>query len=269
MPHGTEPTQHRMVLEVTIPRPGGTFADDLDSGGKGPELVVIPAGRFNMGCTSNDRPCNDDERPQHEVSLRSFALSKHEVTFAQWDKCVAAGGCRRNQPSDEGWGRGSRPAINVSWHDAQQYAAWLSTETGKGYRLPSESEWEYAARGQSTTKYSWANRVSRNLANCDGCGSRWDGDQTAPVGSFAANGFGLHDMHGNVWEWVQDCWNGSYRGAPVGGSAWVQGDCARRVLRGGSWDMGPRFLRTVTRGRITPGSRLNTVGVRVVRTLTP
>ena len=130
--------------------------------------------------------------------------------------------------------------INVSWEDAQSYVTWLSRETGESYRLPSESEWEYAARAGTATKYSWGNEIGVNRANCDGCGSRWDNQRTAPVGSFAPNGFGLYDMHGNVWEWVEDCWNGSYAGAPSDGGAWRSGDCAKRVLRGGSWGGNPR-----------------------------
>ena len=133
------------------------------------------------------------------------------------------------------WGRGNRPAIDVSWHEAQAYVAWLSEKTGKRCRLLSESEWEYAARAGAATRYSWGDGIGRNRANCSGCGSRWDDRQTAPVGSFAANGFGLHDMHGNVWEWVADCWNGSYAGAPSDGSARESGNCSRRVLRGGAW----------------------------------
>ena len=169
---------------------------------------------------------------------QSFALSKFEVTFAQWDACVVDGGCNGYRPDDLGWERGSRPVIQVSWEDAQTYVSWLSRSTGENYRLPSESEWEYAARAGSTTQYNWGNDIGRNRANCDGCGSQWN-QRTAPVGSFAANAFGLHDMHGNVYEWVQDCWNLSYAGAPTDGRAWVHGDCEIRVVRGGSWSQQP------------------------------
>ena len=160
--------------------------------------------------------------------------------------------------------------MNVNWHRVQTYAMWLSEKTEEAYRLLSEAEWEYVARaGRGTRKYNWGNEVGRNRANCDGCGSRWDGKQTAPVGSFAANGFGLHDVHGNVWEWVQDCWNDSYAGAPADGSAWEQGDCNIRVLRGGSWDYNPWSLRSADRYWITTGSRYSLVGFRVARRLTP
>ena len=196
--------------------PGTVFRDCATC----PELVVVPAGRFRMGCVSG-RDCEDDEQPVHEVELASFALGVYEVTFEDYDRFVQATGHRR--PGDRGWGRGGRPVIDVSWEDAAAYVAWLSRETGESYRLPSESEWEYAARAGTTTRYSWGQDIGRNLANCRDCGSRWDGDQTAPAGSFAANGWGLHDMHGNVWEWVADCWHENYARAPRDGTAWTSG----------------------------------------------
>ena len=267
--HGTEPTRREVTLERGIPPPGGTFAENLRSGGRGPEMVVISAGRFRMGCLSNDSACYPDEKPVREVRIpRAFALSVHEVTFAQWKACAAAGGCGGYRPSDAGWGRGDRPVINVSWEDVQSYVSWLSGETGEDYRLPSESEWEYAARAGATTKYSWGNRIGGNRANCDGCGSQWDEKQTALVGSFGPNGFGLRDMHGNVWEWVEDCWNESYEGAPSDGSAWTSSVCVRRVLRGGSWDRDPRNLRAAYRYWDSTGSRDVDLGFRVARTLT-
>ena len=198
-----------------------------------PEMVVIPAGRFRMGCVSG-RDCFDDEQPVHEVSVGSFAMSKYEVTFEEFDRYTAATG--RARAGDEGWGRGGRPVVNMLWEEAQAYVSWLSSETGELYRLPSESEWEYAARAGTETAYSWGNEIGRNRANCDGCGSRWDDEQTAPVGSFGANAWGLHDMAGNVWEWVEDCWHENYARAPSDGTAWTSGgNCGRRVLRGGSW----------------------------------
>ena len=200
-----------------------------------PEMVVIPGGSFRMGCVSG-RDCEDDEHPVHEVRVESFELGKYEVTFEEYDRFTAATG--RDRADDEGWGRGRRPVINVSWEDAEAYTKWLSGQTGERYRLPSEAEWEYAARAGSVTKYSWGNEIGSNRANCRACGSQWDKKQTAPVGSFSPNGWGLHDLHGNVWEWVQDCWNGSYQGAPTNGSAWESGDCSLRGLRGGSWGSG-------------------------------
>ena len=231
-----------------------------------PEMVVIPGGSFRMGCVS-DRDCQGDEMPVHEVRIASFELSKHEVTFEEYDRFVAATG--RRSPEDVGWGRERRPVINVSWEDAVAYTEWLSSQTGERYRLPTEAEWEYAARAGSTTKYSWGNEIGRNRANCDVCGSQWDGEKTAPVGSFSPNPFGLHDMHGNLWEWVQDCWNDSYEGAPTDGSAWTSGDCETRVLRGGSWDSGPVYLRAANRDGDSTGVRSNFIGFRVARTLTP
>ena len=160
--------------------------------------------------------------------------------------------------------------INVSWEDATAYAEWQSAETGERYRLPSEAEWEYAARAGTTTAYSWGAEIGQNRANCNGCGSRWDDEQTAPAGSFAANAWGLHDMHGNVTEWVEDCWHDSYARAPADGSAWTRGgDCGRRVLRGGSWGNDPRILRSADRDWFVVGFGIATVGFRLARTLTP
>ena len=175
----------------------------------------------------------------------------------------------RSGRTDESWGRGRRPVINVSWEDAVAYTAWLSEATGERYRLPSEAEWEYAARAGSVTKYSWGNEVGHNRANCYRCGSQWDREMTAPVGSFRPNVWGLHDMHGNVWEWVQDCWNGNYQGAPTDGAAWESGDCSQRVLRGGSWDYNPRYLRSANRTNDLTMYRNFTVGFRVARMVTP
>ena len=231
-----------------------------------PEMVVIPAGRFWMGCVSG-RDCDDSEQPVHEVRVESFELGKYEVTFEEYDRFTAATG--RERANDRGWGRGRRPVINVSWTDAVAYTRWLSEQTGERYRLPTAAEWEYAARAGAVTKYSWGNEIGSNLANCNGCGSQWDKEQTAPVGSFGPNRWGLHDLHGNVWEWVQDCWNESYQGAPTNGSAWESGDCSQRVLRGGSWDFNPRYLRSAYRVGYTAASRYLNSGFRVARTITP
>ena len=212
-------------------RVGGKFRDCSEC----PEMVV-PSGSFMMGSPNSEKGRDDDEGPRHRVSIDyRLAVGVYEVTFAEWDACVSAGGCGGYRPDDRGWGRGNRPVINVRWEDAQSYVRWLSNKTGKSYRLLSESEWEYVARAGSVTAYSWGNEIGHNRANCDGCGSRWDNEKTAPVGAFSANAWGLHDVHGNVWEWVEDCWNDSYTGAPADGSAWESGDCSRRVLRGGSW----------------------------------
>ena len=230
-----------------------------------PEMVVIPAGRFRMGCVSG-RDCRDNEQPVHEVRVEAFELSKYEVTFEEYDRFTDATG--REWADDEGWGRGRRPVINVSWEDAVAYTKWLSGQTGERYRLPSEAEWEDAARSGTKKKYSWGNEIGRNRANCDGCGSRWDDRQTAPAGSFGPNGWGLHDLHGNVCERVQDCWNWSYQGAPTNGSAWESGDCSLRVVRGGSWFDDPRSLRSAYRSFESTSFRF-LIGFRVARTITP
>ena len=236
---------------------------------KRPDMVVITAGAFRMGCLSNDDDCDGDELPVREVTIQSFSLSKHEVTFDEWDACVAAGGCGGYRPDDEGWGRGERPVVNVSWEDAQSYVSWLSEVMGYAYRLPTESEWEYAARAGTETKHSWGNGIGNNRANCNGCGSQWDDEMTAPVGSFGANAFGLHDMHGNVREWVEDCWHDGYEGAPSDGSAWLSGECVYRVLRSGAWALIPSASRSAARWRFTSRQHFSYIGFRVARTLTP
>ena len=247
-------------------RPGTVFRDCPEC----PEMIVVPGGSFIMG----DRPAGKifglDEVPRHRVEFsRPFAAGRYEVTFAEWDACVAAGGCGGHRPADEGWGRGNRPVINVSWTDARSYAAWLSGRTGKAYRLLSEAEWEYAARAGSSTTYSWGDRPGRNRANCRDCGSRWDDRRTAPAGSFAANAFGLHDMHGNVWEWVADCRRKNYEGAPADGRVRENGDCGRRMARGGSWRVPRELLRVAFRDAGDFAMRDLSVGFRVARTLAP
>ena len=207
------------------------------------EMLAIPAGSFRMGDLSGEG--DDDEKPVHSVTIPAFKLGKYEVTFAQWDACVADGGCFGDPPSDWGWGRGNRPVIMVTWKQVQSFIKWLNGKTGGNYRLPTEAEWEYAARAGTTTKYSWGDDIGSNRANCDGCGSRWDDDRTAPVGSFPANAWGLYDMHGNVAEWVQDRMVRNYRGAPTDGSAWI-GDSGD-VIRGGAWNDVPRDLRSAAR----------------------
>ena len=191
---------------------------------------------------------DDYERPMRRVRIDyRFAVGVYEVTFDEWYACIDTGGCGSYVPDDEGWGRGNRPVVNVSWDDAQSYVSWLSSRTGKTYRLLSEAEWEYVARAGTETAYSWGDNIGVNRANCDGCGSQWDNEKTAPVGSFAANAWGVHDMHGNVMEWVEDCYNDSYVGAPADGSAWTSEDCSDRVLRGGSWYFLMETLRSADR----------------------
>ena len=249
---------------------GEVFRDALKDGGEGPAMVVLPTGRFRMGSPSGETGRDRDEGPVRMVDIsQRIAMGRYEVTFADYDRFVAATSGRR--PNDRGWGRGSRPVIRVSQEDAKAYATWLSAQTGKTYRLPSEAEWEYAARAGTTTTYSWGNEIGVNRANCDGCGSEWDNTQTAPVGRFAANAFGLFDMHGNVYEWVEDCYVDSYAGAPIDGSARSSGcgSDVRAVVRGGSWYTVPRFLRCALRDWSPPSYRFADFGFRLVQDLNP
>jgi formylglycine-generating enzyme required for sulfatase activity len=243
--------------------------DSLKECDKCPEMIVVPAGSFTMGSPESEPLRDPRENPQHSVTIATpFAVGRFAVTFDEWDACVADGGCNGYKPNDLG-GRGQRPVINVSWDDANAYVAWLSRKTGKSYRLLSEAEFEYAARAGKQTAYPWGNDIGKGNANCNGCGSQWDGKLTAPVGSLAANGFGLYDMVGNVWEWVEDCNHPNYEGAPTDGSAWTSGDCRLRVLRGGSWSNPPRYLRAASGLRYHTDLRANTFGFRVGRTLSP
>ncbi|MDP6953022.1 MAG: SUMF1/EgtB/PvdO family nonheme iron enzyme [Alphaproteobacteria bacterium] len=251
------------VQEPPSYHPGESFRDCPTC----PEVVVVPAGSFQMGSPSGEEGRYSDEEPMHRVSVeQAFAVGKYEVTFSQWDACVSAGGCS-HRPADEGWGRGTRPVINVSWDDAQEYVRWLNRETGHEYRLLSEAEWEYAARAGTQTARYWGSGIKHNNANCDGCGSRWDKQQTAPVGSFSPNGFGLHDMLGNVWEWTQDCWHDNYSGAPSRAAAWSGSSGCQRVIRGGSWDSTPWHLRAAVRDWGGTEGSANNVGFRVSRAL--
>ena len=238
-----------------------------------PEMVVVPAGEFMMGSPPTEKRAMPDEVPQHRVTIaRPFAVSKYDVTFNDWDACVSVGGCaREGRAGDVDWGRDTRPVIYVSWDDAQQYVAWLSQMTGKLYRLLSDAEFEYAARAGTQTAYPWGDDIGENNANCVDCGSQWTGSagtwQTAPVGSFAANRFGLYDMVGNVWKWVEDCYHPNYDGAPTDGSTWTGGDCTARVIRGGSWGEGAEHIRPAFRDRTSTNDRNYTMGFRVGRTL--
>ena len=263
-----------------------------------PEMVRIPAGKFAMGSPRWERGRFDSEGPQHEVGVRGFALSKYEITDAQFLTFLRETGY---QPAlcDNilrlGWrspGGGvafppvdseasQSPATCLNWYDAQAYIAWLNAKlraqnpealsAGGPYRLPTEAEWEYAARAGTTTSRWWGDLIGSGNANCNGCGSRWDGLLIAPVGSFGPNGFGLYDMLGNVWQWTDDCWNESYVGAPGDGRAWKHGDCTRRVLRGGSWSNVPEFLRSAARIKADAAGRdfdySNYAGFRVARSL--
>ena len=239
-------------------QPGRRFKDCAAC----PEMVIVPTGSFMMGSSSSEKGRDSDEGPQHRVRIaQPFAVGVYEVTFAEWDACVSVGGCNGYGPADRGWGRGQRPVIYVSWNDAQAYVKWLSNKTGKRYRLLSEAEWEYVARARTETPFHFGMTISKNQANYN----RNYGAQTMEAGSFPSNGYGLYDVHGNVDEWVQDCWNDSYSGAPTDGSAWTSGDCSGRVLRGGSWDSEHRNLHSADRDWGPANYRSIRTGFRVAR----
>jgi len=244
-----------------------------------PVMVVIPAGSFQIG--SNTRI---SETPQTPVSIpEPFALGKFEVTFEEWGACVADGGCANKSPSDHGWGKGKRPVIYVTWEHAGNYIVWLNSKVkGSPYRLPSEAEWEYAARGDPTgvkrSEYGWGNSIDCKNSHYNGgknsdCYFKFNGAfrGTRPVGSYPANNFGLFDMHGNVWEWVEDCWHSNYATLPTltktQGAPWVSENCIFRVIRGGSWMNEADRLRSSNRSRLGAVNRDFNFGFRVARSL--
>lgn len=236
---------------VPLPTPvAATFTDCEDC----PEMKRLAGGSFMMGSPENESGHRAWEGPQHEVTIPALAISTHEVTFAEWDACVAAGGCMNYTPTDKGWGRGARPAIMISWNDAQTYVKWLSGKTAKAYRLPTEAEWEYAARGGTTTAYWWGTKYESG---------RVTSGKTAEVGSHEANGFELYDVTGNVAEWVEDCYVNSFKTAPTDGSAVKQSGC-RRVVRGGGWKATGADQRVANRSRLPAGTRDTAIGFRVV-----
>ncbi|MGP0088519.1 MAG: formylglycine-generating enzyme family protein [Xanthobacteraceae bacterium] len=237
-------------------------------------MVVVPAGSFMMGSPSSEEHRDEDEGPQHQVTLsKPFAVGRFAVTFEEWDVCTADGGCKGYEPKDEGWGRGRQPVINVSWDDAKAYVTWLSRKTGKTYRLLSEAEREYAARAGTETPFWWGVSISTGQANYEGTITYGGGakgeyrQRTLPVDSFKRNPWGLYQVHGNVYEWVEDCYHDSYAGAPTDGSAWLSGDCSHRVVRGGSWFFFAWDLRAANRDEHAAFSRRNDLGFRLGRTL--
>jgi formylglycine-generating enzyme required for sulfatase activity len=241
------------VVGTYTPTAGSTFHDTLKDGSSGPAMVMIPAGTFRMGDIQGGG--DSDEQPVHSVFVGQFAMGKFEVTFAEYDKFAEATG--RKKPSDRDWGRGNRPVINVSWHDAVAYTKWLSSQTGKKYSLPTEAEWEYAAMAGTETKYWWGNEIDKSKANYG-----WSFNKTSAVGSFAANQFGLYDTVGNLWEWTCSAYANKYNGkekqcVTTGSSL---------SLRGGSWNGGAGFVRSAARG--APANRDGGVGFRVSRLVT-
>jgi formylglycine-generating enzyme required for sulfatase activity len=226
----------------------GIAADTVQS----PKMKPIPAGKLHtLTCPPDMDMCPEHAYIEREVTVPAFEMAATEVTFAEWDACIQDKGCVNEKsdwafmnrpvhapcvegevcqhPHDQGWGRGQRPVINVSWDDVQQYIKWLNAKTGSNYRLPTSEEWEYAALAGATTTFDWGNNLGKNRANCDGCGSKWDNRQTAPVGSFKPNRFGLHDMVGNVSEWVSSCFPTRVRKGEVSHT------CMAYLIRGSAW----------------------------------
>lgn len=254
-------TEHALILVPGV----AEFADPLASGGTGPTMVAIAAGSFRMGCVSGV-DCRSNELPVHDVALtKPLALSKFEVTCDEFARFARATD-RENAEQAACSAATSAPVVNVSWLDATAYAEWLSRETRRPYRLPSEAEWEYAARAGTATRYSWGNSIGVERANCNGCRNRANRDHrgTVPVGSFRENPWGLHDMLGNAWEWVSDCRRDDYSGVAGDGSSWIGTNCEERVLRGGSWRVNPSLVRAAQRGWGDESLRLDDVGIRVV-----
>ena len=279
------------------PEPGDVFRDCPTC----PEMVVVPAGTFLMGSDRRDDESYDNERPRHRVTVDGFALGVHEVTREEYAAFVAATGrgsgdrCRAFDADDRRWERrseaswrstgywqaGDHPVVCVNWEDAQAYVRWLSAETGEQYRLPNESEWEYAARAGTTTRRHWGDDANDGCAYANGADRTFEARVddwtvaectdgvvwTSPLGTYQPNGFDLHDMLGNVWEWTEDCWHDDHDGAPRDGSAWTRGgNCGRRVLRGGSWVSFPWNLRSAARLRGDAENRSVNIGFRVART---
>jgi formylglycine-generating enzyme required for sulfatase activity len=258
-------------------KPGQMFRECADERGQDycPQMIVVPAGSFVMGSPITEKDRDSNEGPQHNVKIaRHFAVSKFPVTFAEWDTCVTHGECE--YVSDVQWGRGKRPVIYVTWGQAKQYVAWLSQMTGQHYRLLSEAEYEYSVRAGTQTAFPWGDEIGHNNAHCKDCGSTW-GNRTAPVDSYPANRFGLVEMVGNVWEWVEDCYNPRYKvmtpqgevSAPTDGSAWTSGDCSFHVVRGGSWVTESKDLRSARRDRTANDGKNFNLGFRVARSLKP
>lgn len=252
------------IAQSTRPVPskaGETFQDCPDC----PELVVLPQGKFSMGASETDPDRTVSELPAHHVNINApLLMGRYEVTVAQWDICTREGSCRTSTPPIPG--HAEHPVVNVSWQDAQDYLAFLSKKTGAEYRLPTEAEWEYAARATQTTRYPWGHDIGVNHASCDDCATSSHEKTTHPIGQFGANAFRVFDMLGNVREWVMDCWHDNYDDAPEDGSAWVNA-CSegRRVTRGGAWNMPAQDLRVSARGRETWDSKASNLGFRVVR----
>ncbi len=258
-PSAMEPLAHNREERDSTVAPIRQMRDVMRGGSTGPRMIVIKSGTFAMG--NRGSRALGDEWPVHEVRIREFLLGAQEVTFEEYDRFARATG--RRLPDDFGYGRGRHPVVDVSWSDARAYAKWLYRQTGRRYRLPSEAEWEYAARSGSDTAYWWGYEPGRGRAVCFDCGTQWDNRSTLPVGSFRANSFGLYDTAGNSMEWVADCYHPDYRNAPDDGSTWADGDCGTRVARGGAFNKPSRSMRSMARHHFTPETRINMLGFRL------
>jgi len=257
------PTDAASAAEPATPTAGTgeTFADGLRGGGTGPKMVWLPTGRFQMG--SPDTSADFSERPQHAVTLKRYAMSQYEVTIADYARFASSTG--RRMPKTGDLDRATHPVFFVSWDDALAYTKWLSTQTGQAYRLPSEAEWEYGARGGTMSPYWWGRDIGAGKAHCFACDTGLDPRQPTKIGRFAANPYGVYDTAGNVEEWVYDCWHENYDGAPGDGAVFEGGDCGQRVVRGGAFSSGPKALRSAARGKFVAGTANDSVGFRVVR----
>lgn len=248
---------------TATPKAGKLFRDCPQC----PIMVVIPAGSYVMGSDDpGPRGKYRYELPAHKVTIpHPFAIGQYEVTFQEWEACHKDGVCSV-LPDDHKWGKGRRPIMNISFAHTGEYLRWISKKTGKTYRLPSEAEWEYAARGGTTTQYSWGDAPGKTNANCRTCLPKIP-HQTFPVGTYKPNPFGLYDVHGNVWEWMQDCWTPHYIGAPTDGSPRTSGDCKYRVTRSGSWYYVSSNVRSAYRAKFLAKAFSYGIGMRVVREL--
>jgi formylglycine-generating enzyme required for sulfatase activity len=223
-------------------------------------MVMLDGGSFQMGYNSLS---GEDFSPAHPVSVKPFMMGAHEVTFLEYDRFARATG--RPPPDDHGWGRGSRPVVGVTWDDAQAYALWLSQQTNRRYRLPTEAEWEFAARAGTNGPFWWGFEPEQNRAVCFDCRSQWDNRSTAPVMSFPSNPFGLYESAGNAMEWVADCYHPNYPGAPADGGARLDGTCSTRVARGGAFNKPASSMRVYVRTHFAPDTTLPMLGFRIAR----
>ena len=227
-----------------------------------PEMVVLQPGPFVMGDSHGDR----SERPAHRVTIsKPYAIGKYEVTVAQWNACVQAEACKA--VTSTAGSPDKSPARDISWTDTQRYVRWLSKQTGQNYRLPTEAEWEYAARAGTSSRYWWGEKMQAGMANCKGCGGDWSNDAPANVDALPPNPFGLYGMNGGVWEWVEDCWHKDYDGAPTDGSAWTSSDCRENVIRGGAWRNDSTYAHSASRFTYDTSVRYILNGFRVAKTL--